>query len=64
MRLATALIALFISGAASADEPARFERVAVVVGLAQPLSELPRLEQAERDALSLADVLVGVVGSF
>jgi hypothetical protein len=55
MRLATALIALFISGAASADEPVRFERVAVVVGPSQPLAELPRLEQAERDALSDAE---------
>ena len=51
MRLATALIALFISGAASADEPVYFERVAVVVGPSQPLAELPRLEQAERGAV-------------
>ena len=51
MRLATALIALFISGVASADEPVRFERVAVVVGPSQPLAELPRLEQAERGAV-------------
>lgn len=51
MRLATALIALFISGAASADEPVRFEHVAVVVGPSQPLAELPRLEQAERGAV-------------
>lgn len=62
MRPATALLALSFSGSAWAEESARFERVAVVIGIDQPTDDVPRLERAEESVLELADTLSGSAG--
>jgi hypothetical protein len=62
LRNAAAIIAVLISGSVHAAPTTQADRVAVIIGVGQPVAAVPALETAEQDALKLADSLLGDAG--